>query len=185
MGYQTSTACYIPFFRQVREQMALLDILRFPDKRLRQKAQQVEHIDEKIEQIVADMFETMYQFAGIGLAAIQVNIKKSIIVMDLSPEKNQPECFINLKILEKKGQEKYEEGCLSVPGIYEEVTRAHWIKYRALNQQGETIEAECTGLNAICLQHELDHLNGKLFTDYVSALKLKRARRQLLKDQKE
>ena len=108
--------------------MALLDILHFPDQRLRQKAQSVEHIDEKIGQIVADMLATMYHFSGIGLAAIQVNIKKSIIVMDLSQEKNQPECFINLKILEKRGKHKAEEGCLSVPGIYEQVNRAEWIK---------------------------------------------------------
>jgi len=164
--------------------MALLDILHFPDQRLRQKAQSVEHIDEKIGQIVADMLATMYHFSGIGLAAIQVNIKKSIIVMDLSQEKNQPECFINLKILEKKGKHKAEEGCLSVPGIYEQVNRAEWIKYEALNEKGEKIQGEVDGLTAICLQHELDHLNGKLFTDYVSALKLQRARRQLQKEAK-
>lgn len=165
--------------------MALLDILHFPDQRLRLKAQPVTVMDEKTQQIVANMFETMYHFAGIGLAAVQVNIQKSIIVMDLSAEKNQPQCFINLKILAKQGKDKREEGCLTVPGIYEKVARAKWIKIEALNQNGQLIQQELTGLPAICLQHELDHLNGKLFIDYVSALKLQRARAKLKKQQAE
>ena len=161
--------------------MALLDILRFPDQRLRKKAKRVEKVDEEVQKIVGDMFETMYDAPGIGLAATQVDIHRQIIVMDLSEEKNQPLCLINPEILYSEGTKKHEEGCLSVPAYYAEVERADKVKIQALDQQGERFELEADELLAVCIQHEMDHLQGKLFVDYLSPLKQQRLRKKLEK----
>ena len=159
--------------------MSLLEILHFPDPRLRQKAAPVAVVDEKIQAIVDNMFETMYSAPGIGLAAVQVNILKQIIVIDFSEDKKQPLCLINPEILESHGEEKMEEGCLSVPGIYEKVKRAETIKVRFLDREGKSIEREVNGLLAVCIQHEMDHLEGKLFVDYLSEMKRNRIRKKL------
>ena len=161
--------------------MSLLEILHFPDPLLRQKAAPVAVVDEKIRSIVDNMFETMYSAPGIGLAAVQVNILKQIIVIDTSEDKKQPLCLINPEILESHGEEKMEEGCLSVPGIYENVKRASTIKVRFLDREGETIEREIGGLLAVCIQHEMDHLEGTLFVDYLSEMKRNRIRKKLEK----
>ncbi len=161
--------------------MSALNILHFPDPRLRQKAKTVSTVDANIQRIVDDMFETMYTAPGIGLAAVQVNILKRIVVIDISEDKDQPLCLINPKILEVSGSEKSEEGCLSVPGIYEQVSRAEFIKMEALNREGEKFTLETDGLLAVCIQHEIDHLDGKLFVDHISALKRNRIRKKLEK----
>ena len=161
--------------------MALLDILRFPDERLRTKAQPVENVDEAVQQMIEDMFDTMYDAPGIGLAATQVDIHQQMIVIDISEEKNQPLCLINPEILHKEGTEKCEEGCLSVPAYYAEVQRAEKVTIKALNQKGETFELEADGLLAVCIQHEMDHLKGKLFVDYLSPLKQQRLLKKLEK----
>jgi len=161
--------------------MSVLNILHFPDPLLRQKARPVDTVDAGIRRLVDDMFETMYQAPGIGLAAVQVNILKRIIVIDISENKDQPLCLINPQIIEATGSEKSEEGCLSVPGIYEQVRRAEHIRVRALDREGQAIELETGGLLAICIQHEIDHLNGKLFVDHLSALKRNRIRKKLEK----
>ncbi len=162
--------------------MAILDILHFPDPRLRNQAKPVAVVDESIRRLVDDMFETMYQAPGIGLAATQVNVAKQVLVIDLSEEKNQPLCLINPEILDKDGVEQMEEGCLSVPGVYEPVTRAAHIRIRALNRNGESFEMEADELLAVCIQHEMDHLAGKLFVDYLSSLKRQRIRKKLEKE---
>lgn len=162
--------------------MAILDILHFPDPRLRNKAKPVAAVDDSIRRLVDDMLETMYQAPGIGLAATQVNVAKQVLVIDLSEEKNQPLCLINPKILEQDGVENMEEGCLSVPGVYETVTRAAHIRVRALNRGGEPFEMEADDLLAVCIQHEIDHLAGKLFVDYLSSLKRQRIRKRLEKE---
>lgn len=164
--------------------MAKLEILHFPDSRLRNKAKNVVQVDNKIRQLVDDMFETMYDAPGIGLAATQVNVIKKVVVIDISEERNQPLCLINPDILEKDGTESSEEGCLSVPGVTESVTRANHIKVSALNRAGEPFELETDGLLAVCIQHELDHLDGKLFIDYLSNLKRQRIRKKLVKEQR-
>jgi len=164
--------------------MAKLNILHHPDPRLRTKAKPVEMVDEQVQNIVNDMFETMYEAPGIGLAATQVDIHKQIIVIDISEEKDQPLCLINPMILKAEGKEEYEEGCLSVPGVYETVQRAENIEVRALNQQGEAFEISADGLLAICIQHEMDHLQGKLFVDYLSRLKQGRIKKKLEKSAK-
>ncbi len=161
--------------------MSLLEILHFPDPRLRQKASPVAVVDDETRAIVDNMFETMYSAPGIGLAAVQVNILKQIIVIDISEDKKQPLCLINPEILESQGEEKMEEGCLSVPGIYEKVKRAKSIKVRYLDREGETIEREINDLLAVCIQHEMDHLVGKLFVDYLSEMKRNRIRKKLEK----
>lgn len=161
--------------------MALLEILHHPDPRLRKKATAVEGVDDQVRQLLDDMLETMYSAKGIGLAATQINVQKRVVVIDLSEEKNQPLVLINAEILEKSGEVEYEEGCLSVPEYYDKVTRAEKIKVRALNRDGETFELETDGLLAICIQHELDHLEGKLFVDYLSTLKQQRVRKKLEK----
>ncbi|MDH5190343.1 MAG: peptide deformylase [Gammaproteobacteria bacterium] len=165
--------------------MSLLNILHYPDPRLRNHALPVENVDDGIRKTVDDMLETMYAAPGIGLAATQVNIAKQIIVIDISEDKNQPLCLINPEILESTGTEKMEEGCLSVPDIFEEVERAEKIKVRALNRDGESFELETDGLLAVCIQHEMDHLDGKLFVDYLSSLKQKRIRKKLEKVRKQ
>lgn len=162
--------------------MALLPILSFPDQRLRTIAKPVEKITDQIRQLVDDMFETMYDAPGIGLAATQVDQHIQLIVMDLSENKDQPMVFINPKIkpLTQETQ-PYEEGCLSVPQIYDKVSRPTHVKIQYMNLEGETIEVEAEGLLAICIQHEMDHLNGKLFVDYLSPLKRQRAREKVEK----
>jgi peptide deformylase len=165
--------------------MAILDILHFPDPRLRNKAKPVVQVDDSIRRLVDDMLETMYQAPGIGLAATQVNVAKRVVVIDVSEEKNQPLCLINPEILEKEGSEQMEEGCLSVPGIYEMVTRANWIRFRALDREGVPYEMRAEALLAVCIQHELDHLDGKLFVDYLSSLKRQRIRKKLEKEQRQ
>ena len=161
--------------------MALLEILHYPDKRLRTVAEPVEVVDDAIKKIIDDMFETMYEAPGIGLAATQVDVHKRVIVMDLSPEKDEPRCFINPEIIETDGIEQTEEGCLSVPDIYETVERSERIKVKALDRDGKEFELEADGLLAVCIQHEMDHLMGQLFVDYLSPLKQQRVRKKLQK----
>jgi peptide deformylase len=165
--------------------MAKLDILTFPDPRLRNTAHPVEAVDARVQRIVDDMFETMYAAPGIGLAAIQVNIPLRVIVIDVSEANDAPLCLINPEILERRGEEQMDEGCLSVPGFYEPVTRAERIRVRALDRDGEPFELEADGLLAVCIQHEIDHLDGKLFVDYISALKRQRIRHKLEKEQRQ
>ena len=152
----------------------ILDILKFPDKRLRTIAKSVVSVDEAIKQQVKDMFETMYEAPGIGLAATQVNFHQRIIVIDVSDQCNEPICLINPEIIEKSGEIQWEEGCLSVPDYYENVIRANDIKVQALNQHGETFELEASEMLSVCIQHEIDHLDGILFVDHLSKLKQKR-----------
>ena len=165
--------------------MAILDILRFPDPRLRNKARPVEQVDDALRRLLDDMLETMYQAPGIGLAATQVNVAKRVVVMDLSEEKNQPLCLINPEILESSGKETMEEGCLSVPGVFESVSRAQQLRLKALDRDGNPFEIEADGLLAVCIQHELDHLDGKLFVDYLSSLKRQRIRKRLEKEERQ
>ena len=154
--------------------MSLLKIITFPDDRLRLRAEPVADVDDEINALAGDMLETMYDSGGIGLAGIQVGIRKRIFVMDLSPEQKQPMCLINPEILDKSGTERMREGCLSVPEYYADIERAEKILLRAQTLEGKTIEQECDGLMAVCVQHETDHLDGKLFTDYMSPLKRQR-----------
>ena len=165
--------------------MAILDILSFPDPRLRTVAQPVEQVDDGVRRLVDDMLETMYAAPGIGLAATQVNHHKRVVVIDVSEEKDQPLCLINPEILELSGIEEMEEGCLSVPGVYEMVQRADQIRMQALDLEGQHFELETGGLLAVCIQHEIDHLNGKLFVDYLSQLKRTRIRKKLEKEQRQ
>ncbi len=165
--------------------MPILDILHFPDPRLRRKAQPVEQVDDQVRQTVDDMFQTMYDAPGIGLAANQVNIRKRIIVIDISKDKDQPLCLINPQLIEKKGEEEMEEGCLSVPGFYELVRRAAEITIKALDREGVQFEMSADGLLSVCLQHEIDHLDGKLFVDYLSPLKRQRIRKKLEKQNRQ
>ena len=164
--------------------MALLNILHFPDPRLREKALPVGAVDDAVRRLADDMLETMYDAPGIGLAATQVDVRKRLLVIDISEEKNRPLVFINPEIVARDGIEEYEEGCLSVPGIYDKVTRAETVKVRALNRDGEPFELEADGLLAICVQHEIDHLDGKLFVDYLSPLKRQRIKKKLEKVRK-
>jgi peptide deformylase len=165
--------------------MAHLTILHFPDERLRTVAKPVEQVDDELRGIIDDMFETMYDAPGIGLAATQVDFHQRLIVIDVSEEKNQPLVLINPEILEKEGEEEMDEGCLSVPGIYEKVQRADRIKVRALDRHGEPFELEADGLLAVCIQHEIDHLDGKLFVDYLSGLKRQRIKKKLEKQRRQ
>ena len=165
--------------------MALLEILHHPDVRLRKKAVPVKQVDERITQLVDDMFETMYDARGIGLAATQINVHERVVVIDLSEEKDEPLCFINAEIVSKEGKIEHEEGCLSVPEYYEKVERAERIRVKALNREGEAFEMDADGLLAVCIQHELDHLDGKLFVDYLSSLKQQRVRKKLEKMKKQ
>jgi peptide deformylase len=165
--------------------MALLQILHFPDSRLRTKAKAVETVDDNIRQIVANMFETMYSADGIGLAATQVNIHQQIIVMDISETRNQPLCLINPEIVKQEGRKKYQEGCLSVPGIYEDVERPAVIDVKYLDRDGHEQITHAVALLAVCIQHEIDHLRGKLFVDYLSPFKRDRARKKIAKLQRQ
>lgn len=164
--------------------MAQLPILHYPDPRLRIRAEPVTEVDGRIRTLAADMLETMYAASGVGLAATQVNVHELVLVVDISEERNQPLCLINPQILRAEGEVSYEEGCLSVPDVFEAVSRAEFIRATALNEHGETIEMEAEGLLAICIQHEMDHLEGKLFVDYLSALKRDRLKRKYLKKAK-
>ena len=165
--------------------MATLEILHFPAPRLRTPAKPVEAVDDEIRRLVDDMFETMYAAPGIGLAATQVNVARRVVVIDLSEEKNRPLCLVNPEILSRDGEEEMEEGCLSVPGIYEKVRRADRVRVRALNRDGEAFELDADGLLAVCIQHEIDHLDGKLFVDYLSQLKRQRIKTKLTKNQRQ
>ena len=165
--------------------MTTLNILHFPDPRLRNMAQPVEQVDDEVRQLVDDMFETMYAAPGIGLAATQVNVAKRIVVIDISEEKDQPLCLINPEILELDGVEEMEEGCLSVPGVFERVQRAERIRVAAQDRNGDSCELDVDGLLAVCIQHEIDHLDGKLFVDYLSQLKRTRIRKKLEKEQRQ
>ncbi|MGH8556964.1 MAG: peptide deformylase [Methylococcales bacterium] len=161
--------------------MAKLNILEFPDERLRIKARPVEQVDGAVREIIDELFETMYEASGIGLAATQVDIHQRIIVLDVSEGKNSPLCLVNPEICSKSGVEESEEGCLSVPGFFETVERADKVTVRALDRKGKSFEIEADGLLAVCIQHEMDHLVGKLFVDYLSPLKRQRIRRKLVK----
>jgi peptide deformylase len=165
--------------------MAILSILEFPDPRLRKKAAPVTRVDQTIRQLIEDMFETMYAAPGIGLAATQVDVHRRLLVADVSTEKNAPHVLVNPEILEKDGVAITEEGCLSVPGYYEEVERAEHIRVRFLDRQGVLKEEEFDGLLAVCVQHEIDHLNGKLFVDYLSEAKRQRIRKRLMKGRRQ
>lgn len=162
--------------------MAVLPILEFPDPRLRTVAKAVEQVDDELRKLIDQMLETMYDASGIGLAATQVNVHRRLLVMDVSEERDQPQVFINptVEVLDDE-LGSYDEGCLSVPGFYEEVNRPREIRVTALDRNGETFTEELQGLAAICLQHEIDHLDGKLFVDYISPLKRQRIRRKLEK----
>ena len=162
--------------------MAILDILHFPDTRLRNVAKPVAQVDDSVRKLIDDMFETMYQAPGIGLAAIQVNQPRRVIVVDISEERNQPLALVNPEILDRQGEEEMDEGCLSVPGVYEKVQRAERVRVRALDREGKSFEREVDGLLAVCIQHEIDHLDGKLFVDYLSNLKRQRIRKKLEKE---
>jgi peptide deformylase len=161
--------------------MSILSILHFPDPRLRRQAASVVEVDDDIRHLIDDLFETMYAAPGIGLAAVQVEVLKRVIVIDISEDKDQPLCLINPEIFERHGEERMEEGCLSVPGIYEPVFRAESIKVHYLDRDGKRVELETEGLLAVCIQHEIDHLDGKLFVDYLSELKRKRIRKKMEK----
>lgn len=161
--------------------MTLLPILEFPDPRLRTVAEPVEQVDDAIRRLVEQMFATMYEARGIGLAATQVDIHQRLLVMDISEEHDEPLVFINPEILARDGIQECEEGCLSVPGQYARVERAAAVRVRALNERGEHFEMDLDGLAAICLQHEMDHLEGKLFVDYLSPLKRERLLKKLQK----
>jgi len=161
--------------------MALLPILRFPDPRLKKVAGPVLNIDDTVRRLIADMAETMYEAPGIGLAATQVNVHRRVVVIDVSEDQSALMALINPEILERSGEQVCEEGCLSVPGVYEKVARAERVRVRALNAKGEPFELDAEGLLAVCIQHEIDHLDGKVFVEYLSALKLSRIKGKLAK----
>ena len=165
--------------------MAILTVLHFPDPNLRKIATPVESVDADIRQLAQDMLETMYEERGIGLAATQVNVQKRLVVMDLSEEKNAPLILVNPEITATDGSEESQEGCLSVPGYYEKITRAEKISYRYLDLDGQTVEGNADGLLAVCIQHEIDHLDGKLFIDYLSPLKRQMLQKKLKKQEKQ
>jgi len=165
--------------------MAILEILEYPDKRLRTIAKPVTEVTDKIRKVVDDMFETMYEAPGIGLAATQVNVHQRIVTMDLSEDKDEPMVFINPEVTVLEGElESMQEGCLSVPGFYEDVTRVEHCLVKALDRDGKEFELEARGLLAVCIQHELDHLEGKLMVDYLSPLKRNRIKSKLEKQHK-
>ena len=165
--------------------MAILSILEFPDPRLRKRAQPVLQVDDDLRRLIDDMFETMYAAPGIGLAATQIDVHQRLLVADVSTANDSPEVLINPEILEKDGVTVTEEGCLSVPGYFEEVERAEHIKVRFLDRDGAPQEREFTGLLAVCIQHEIDHLDGKLFVDYLSEAKRQRIRKRLTKERRQ
>ena len=158
--------------------MARLEILHFPDPRLRRRAEPVGAVDDHVRRLIDDMFETMYDAPGIGLAAPQVDVAKRVITIDLSKDRSEPLCLVDPEILQAGGEAETEEGCLSVPGVYEVVKRAESIRVRATNRDGRSREIEAEGLLAACIQHEIDHLEGRLFVDHLSRLKRQRVRRK-------
>ncbi len=164
--------------------MALRQILHHPDPRLRFKARLVSSFDATLATLIEDMFETMYAAPGIGLAATQLDVQLRVVVVDVSQNKNAPHYFVNPTIIASRGDEESEEGCLSVPGIFDSVQRAEWIRISALDRSGMPFEFEADGLLAVCIQHEIDHLDGKLFVDYLSQLKQTRIRKKLEKEQR-
>jgi peptide deformylase len=164
--------------------MPLLKILEYPHPRLRIKASPVKLVDDSIRQLIDDMLETMYAAPGIGLAATQVDVHKRLLVLDVSEDQQEPMCFINPEITDRDGLEVSDEGCLSVPGVYEGVERAAHISVKALDRDGQQFEMRADNLLSICIQHEVDHLNGKLFVDYLSELKRQRLKKKLMKAQK-
>jgi peptide deformylase len=161
--------------------MAILEILVYPDLRLRTVAKPVRTVDDSVRQLVKDMTETMYDANGIGLAATQVDVHKQVIVMDLSDQRDEPRVLINPTVIEQDGEQFHDEGCLSVPEYYAPVKRAESIKITALDEQGEIYQLEAEGLLAVCIQHEMDHLAGKVFVDYLSRLKQDRVKKKLVK----
>ena len=165
--------------------MALLNILHYPDDRLHIKAKPVAVVDERIQRLVDDMLETMYEAHGIGLAATQVNVHERIVVIDVSEDRTEPRTFINPVIVEKRGDCESEEGCLSVPGIYDSVKRAQWVRVEALDRNGQPFVLEADDLLGICIQHEIDHLDGKVFVEHLSRLKQDRILKKLKKRQRE
>ncbi|MEE4461543.1 peptide deformylase [Azotobacter chroococcum] len=166
--------------------MAILNILEFPDPRLRTVAKPVESVDDDLRRLIDDMFETMYAAPGIGLAATQVNVHQRLVVMDLSEDKSEPRVFINPEFEPLTVEQgPYQEGCLSVPGFYENVERPLQVRIRALDRDGQPFELVAEGLLAVCIQHECDHLNGKLFVDYLSTLKRDRIRKKLEKQHRQ
>ena len=164
--------------------MALLPILHYPDPRLHKVAAPVPAVDDRIRQLIRDMAETMYAAPGIGLAASQVDVHERVLIIDISEARNELQAFVNPQIIEASGEAECEEGCLSVPGIFEKVRRAERIKVRALNAQGEEFSLDAEGLLAVCIQHEIDHLDGKVFVEYLSRLKQRRIVAKLKKQQR-
>jgi len=166
--------------------MAIRDILEFPDPRLRTQAAVVDVVDDTVRQLIDDMFETMYDAPGIGLAATQINVHQQVIVIDTSEDKSEPLVFVNpvITVLDETPDE-YDEGCLSVPGFYETVVRPQKVRVEALDREGKPFTIEPLGLLAVCIQHEIDHLNGKLFVDYLSSMKRQRIRKKLEKRHRE
>ncbi len=161
--------------------MALLTVLHFPDTRLRKPAKPIEAFDDSLQQLIDDMLATMYAVPGIGLAANQVNVQKRLIVIDTSESRNQPLVLINPTLVQREGLQELEEGCLSVPGFRDRVQRAAAVRVSALDRRGEPFELDAEGILAVCIQHEMDHLEGKLFVDYLSPLKRNRIRKKLEK----
>jgi peptide deformylase len=164
--------------------MAIRTILHYPDPRLRQVARPVTTVDDEIRRLVDDMAETMYAAPGIGLAAVQINVAQRVVVIDVSENRNALQVFINPEIIERDGKQVFEEGCLSVPGVFDEVERARHIRVRALDRHGQPFELEAEALLATCIQHELDHLDGKVFVDYLSRLKQSRIRKKIEKQER-
>ncbi len=165
--------------------MTRLTILEYPDPRLRTVAQPVQAVDDEVRRLIDDMLETMYASKGIGLAATQVNVHRRILVADVSEDRSQPHAFVNPEVVVRDEVGTSEEGCLSVPGIFEPVERAQRVRVRALGRDGKPFELDADGLLAVCIQHEIDHLDGKLFVDYLSELKRQRIRKRLEKDRKQ
>ena len=164
--------------------MAKMTVLKYPDERLRKVAQPIAKVDDSIRAVIDDMFETMYDEQGVGLAATQVDVHQRLFVADCSEDQNEPLVFINPEIIKAEGHFKNDEGCLSFPGVYAKVERAETITVKALDKNGEEFSMNAEGLLAICIQHEIDHLNGKLFVDYLSPLKRERIRKKLEKEQR-
>lgn len=164
--------------------MAIRTILHYPDPRLRQVAQPVSTVDDEIRRLVDDMAETMYAAPGIGLAAVQIDVAQRVVVIDVSESRDALQVFINPEIIERDGKQVFEEGCLSVPGVFDEVERARHIRVRALDRNGQPFELEAEALLATCIQHELDHLDGKVFVDYLSRLKQSRIRKKIEKQER-
>lgn len=184
-NYPVKMACLGQLFNLLGLFMALLEILHFPDPRLRKKASAVVEVTAEIRQLANDMLETMYDAPGVGLAANQVDVQQRIVVIDVSEDKSAPLIFINPEIIKKQGEREHEEGCLSVPEAYELVTRADTVRVKALDLDGVAFELDAEELLATCIQHEIDHLDGKLFVDYISNLKRQRIKKRLEKQFKQ